>query len=204
MIRIYIDTDVLSPKVRKRGRTWYRMERELGSGRIELIENTFTFEEHNVDGASLEGILDALKQIDSSDNQAEIFIPSTIIAVQIASGHEFKEARRGFRTRKGKQIKNEILWRGIVKQMVRTCRQIKCGTYSTDELKEQRQNIRFLKNMTFDKARKSPEQVAFSDDKKLGNATNAVNPPNRGECGKDGNGKQNTAEARKSHEQRIV
>ena len=55
MIRIYIDTDALSPKVRKRGRTWYRMERELPGGGIERIENTLTFEEHNVDGASLEG-----------------------------------------------------------------------------------------------------------------------------------------------------
>lgn len=165
MIRIYIDTDVLSPKVRKRGRTWYRMERELGSGRIERIENAFTFEEHNLTGATLEGVLDALSQIETSGNQIELYLPSMIAVSQIARGYEFTIAKRGYMTAKGKTASNGILWKGIVKHLIRTCRQVKCKYYTLEESKEMRSKIQFLKNETFDKARKSIRQQDFSEKK---------------------------------------
>lgn len=73
----------------------------------------------------MEGILAALKELNTKGNVVEIIAPYTYVSYEINSGLIFKQVKNGFRKANGEPMANREMWRKIVQEILRTCKAIK-------------------------------------------------------------------------------
>ncbi len=107
-INIYVLSDVRGVH-EKRGRVAYMLEYNGKS-----IIDTVTFEEHNLNGATLEGLLAALKRVTSGNAEVTAWTESRYVTAQINQGNIWNWEADGYRARDGAPIRYRELWRPII------------------------------------------------------------------------------------------
>ncbi len=79
------------------------------------------FEDHELNGACLEGLLNALKQIKRGTFDVKVYTPSQYLVSQINTGNFYRWYRNGYQGSRGQPIRHAELWKSITDEIHRTC-----------------------------------------------------------------------------------
>ena len=113
-VRIYIVTEQKSNTC-ERGRVAYELETVLKSGKSKSLSDHIYLTDRNRNGATLEGLLDALEKhiLGNMDISLSIFTESAVINAQIMSGNMKRWHEAGYLTSRGEPVKYADLWEDI-------------------------------------------------------------------------------------------
>ena len=114
-IDIYVLSDVKGVH-EKRGRVAYMLEYRGRS-----ITDLVSFEEHNLNGAALEGLLAAMRRVSSGDVEIAAYTDSRYVSSQINTGNIYRWHSEGYRTKEGVPIRYKELWDPIVSEVKEKC-----------------------------------------------------------------------------------
>lgn len=109
-IDIYIETEVRGLYKKDRGRTWYLMESTFKNKPIAKRDSVTWFDQ-NRNGAALEGIAYALKQIRVKDSDIFIHVKNPYVCGYSHNLHEW--SGNGYHTRKGFPLKYRNYWKTL-------------------------------------------------------------------------------------------
>jgi ribonuclease HI len=96
------------------------MECELRDKTVKKI-HTVTFEDHELNGACLECLLDALRRLKAGCHSVKIYSPSQYLVSQINAGNFYKWMHNGCVNYRGSPIRHSDLWRKVMDEITRTC-----------------------------------------------------------------------------------
>lgn len=121
MIEIYIGTDARSLYKKDRGHTWYIMQTEY-KGKPFIKKNVISWFSYNKNGAILEGILYALRQILAKKTKIIIYTDNAFVRGHFSKIPEWEE--NGYMKKCGEPIEYRNLWTQIGDQIKQKSLQI--------------------------------------------------------------------------------
>lgn len=138
-IDIYMDTDTRGLYPRDRGLTWFLMESETKNKKY-IKEDRVSWLELNRNGAALEGIVYALRQIRAKDSEIYIHIKNIYVCGYSRKLEEWKKS--GYRNRKGNPIRYREHWRKIGEVLKNNNNKIFFSHELTDEKRQKLEEYR--------------------------------------------------------------
>lgn len=136
-IDIFIDTDAKGTYRYDRGLTWYMMESVYKEKPL-IKRNHVAWLDHNRNGAVLEGLLFALRQIRAAGAEINIYTENKYICGYFPKLEEWRHS--GYKNRKGEQIKYGYMWQQIgdivARKNVRICLSNKIPEDKKEDLRQ--------------------------------------------------------------------
>ena len=109
------------------------MECELRDKMIKKL-HTVAFEDHDLNGACMEGLLDALRNIRDGTHEVIVLCASQYLVSQLNAGYFYKWQEAGYISARGVPIRHAELWEKITEQVKRTCWRSISAEYMTNEV----------------------------------------------------------------------
>lgn len=119
-IEIHMCTDRTSVRTGGRGRTDYSMECMIRDKVVKRVHEV-CFEEHELNGACLEGLLSALRNLKHGAFSVKVCTPSQYLVCQINAGNFYRWYENGYQGSRGQPIRHAELWKSITDEIRRTC-----------------------------------------------------------------------------------
>lgn len=138
-IDIYMDTDTRGLYPRDRGLTWFLMESEI-KNKTYVKQDRISWLELNRNGAALEGVVYALRQIRAKDSEIHIHINNLYLCGYSRKLDEWNKS--GYRNRKGNPIRYREHWRKIGEVLKNRNNKIFFSQEMTEEKKTELKDFR--------------------------------------------------------------
>ena len=117
-VDIYIDTDMKGTRT-GRGHVWYQLSAEHRGSRVQ-VQYELAFDDHNLHGAVLEGLLNALRHLNPGA-EVTVHSDSSYVASNITNGNIYLWEEREYMSAKGLPIRYTELWKQIMALVREKC-----------------------------------------------------------------------------------